>query len=169
MSASGTTAKSLSLGRAGFSLVLAGVGVLALYQYVATTVDVQMIAATQAEAQSLANAAAAGAVLSLPQGSVAVIRTADEIIASRTKANPAMRAADPEIQIGHWDAAGRSFSAGTFSPNAVRTKIRVHAQPGFLGNLLGGGAEVEVQAIAVVKSGGNALVAQSPMTASIRR
>ena len=169
MSGSGTIAKSLSLGRAGFSLVLVGLGVFVLYQYVATTVDVQMMAATQAEAQSLADAAAAGSVVDLSKGSVAVIRTADQIIASKTKANPGMRSADPEIQIGYWDAASRSFSAGTVSPNAVRTKIRVRTQPGFLGKLLGGEHEIEAQAVAVIKSGSNSLVAESPTAAGTRR
>jgi putative Tad-like protein involved in Flp pilus assembly len=169
MSASGTTAKSLSLGRAGFSLVLVGLGVFVLYQYVATTVDVQMIAATQSEAQSLANAAAAGSVLDLPKGSIAVIRTADQIIAAKTKANPGLRSADPEIEIGHWDAASRSFSVGAASPNAVRTKIRVRTQPGLLGNFVGGEHQIEAQAVAVIKSGSNSLVAESPMTAGTRR
>jgi hypothetical protein len=160
MSGSGTTATSLSLGRAGISLALVGFGVFALYQFVITTVDVQLIAAAQADAQATANAAAAGSIADLPNGAVAVIRTAGQIISSRKSVSDAARFGDAEIQIGHWDAAGRTFAAGPGKPNAVRTTVRVRKQLGLLGMVFGdSGQQIEVQAIAIDKTAGKTLVA----------
>ncbi len=160
MTGSGTSGKSLSLGRAGFSLVLVGAGVLGLYQFVVTTVDVQLIAAAEADAQATANAAAAGSIADLPNGAIAVIRTAGQIIASRKATSEAARFGDAEIQIGQWDAAGRTFATGPGQPNAVRTTIRVRNLSGLLGMVLGvKGRQIEAQAIAVRKTAGVTLLA----------
>jgi len=160
MSGSGTTGTSLSVGRAGLSLVLVGIGVLALYQFIVTTVDVQLIAAAQADAQATANAAAAGSIADLSNGTVAVIRKAGQIISSRKSISDAARLGDAEIQIGHWDAAGRTFATGPGKPNAVRTTVRVRKQLGLLGMVFGGsGQQIEAQAIAIDKSTGKTLVA----------
>jgi hypothetical protein len=160
MSGSDTNGRSLALGRAGISLALVTAGILTLYQYVATTVDVQMIAAAQADAQATANAAAAGAITELPNGAVAVIRTAGQVIASRKSVSDAARLGEAEIQIGQWDAIGRSFSTGPGKPNAVRTTVRLRNQSGLLALVFGGHMrEVEAQAIAVRKSAGATLIA----------
>jgi Putative Tad-like Flp pilus-assembly len=160
MSPSGTTARSLSLGRAGITLALVAGGTLTLYQFVATSVDVQLIAAAQADAQATANAAAAGAIAELPHGAVAVIRTAGQVIASRKAISDAAKLGEADIQIGYWDAVGRSFSTGPRKPNAVRTTIRLRSQIGLLGMVFGGrGQQIEVQAIAVHKSIGAPLIA----------
>ena len=160
MSGSDTHGRSLALGRAGISLALVTAGILTLYQYVATTVDVQVIAAAQADAQATANAAAAGAIAELPNGAVAVIRTAGQVIASRKSVSDAARLGEAEIQIGQWDATGRSFSTGPGKPNAVRTTIRLRNQSGLLALAFGGHVrEVEAQAIAVRKSAGATLIA----------
>lgn len=167
MSGSGTTGKSLSVGRAGISLVLVGIGALALYQFIVTTVDVQLIAAAQTDAQATANAAAAGSIADLPNGAVAVIRTVGQIISSRKSVSDAARFGDAEIQIGHWDAAGRTFVTGPAKPNAVRTTVRVRKQLGLLGMVFGGsGQEIEAQAIAIEKTAGRTLVATRRISTS---
>src|SRR5580693_2434594 len=68
MTIASATTKSLSIGHAGLSLVLVAAGVLALYAFVATTLDVQFLAQGQGEAQAMANAAAAASVVELPKG-----------------------------------------------------------------------------------------------------
>jgi Putative Tad-like Flp pilus-assembly len=165
MSGIGATGRSLSVGRAGISLVLVGVGFLALYQFVVTTVDVQLVAAAQADAQATANAAAAGSIADLSNGAVAVIRTAGQIISSRKSVSDAARLGDAEIQIGHWDPADRSFSTGPGKPNAIRTTVRVRKQLSMLGMVFGGsGQQIEAQAIAIDKSAGKTLVATKGIT-----
>ena len=160
MSGSDTNAKSFSLGRAALSLSLVTAGIFMLYQYVATTVDVQMFAAAQADAQATANAAAAGAIAELPHGAVAAIRTAGQVITSRKAVSDSARLGEAEIQVGQWDVSGRSFSTGPGKPNAVRTTIRLRHQSGLLGLVFGGHVrEVEAQAIAVRKSAGATLIA----------
>jgi hypothetical protein len=165
MSGSDTTATSLSLGRAGISLAFVGIGVLALYQFVVTTVDVQLITAAQADAQATANAAAAGSIADLPNGAVAVIRTAGQIISSRKSVSDAARLGDAEIQIGHWDPADRSFSTGGGKPNAVRTTVRIRKQFSLLGMAFGGsGQQIEAQAIAIDRAAGKTLLATKGMS-----
>jgi hypothetical protein len=160
MSKGGTTPKSLAMGRAGITLVLVGIGVFTLYQFVVTTVDVQLIAAAQADAQATANAAAAGAIGELPHGAVAVIRTAGQIISSRKSVSDAARLGDADIQIGQWDATGRSFSTGPGKPNAVRTTVRLRKQLSLVGMIFGGeGQQIEARAIAISKTAGKTLVA----------
>jgi hypothetical protein len=160
MSGSDTNARSLALGRTGIGLALVTAGIFMLYLYVATTVDVQMFAAAQADAQATANAAAAGSIIELPNGAVAVIRTAGQVIASRKSLSDAARLGEAEIQIGQWDANGRSFSTTPGKPNAVRTTIRLRNHSGLLGLVFGGRVrEVEAQAIAVRKSAGATLIA----------
>ncbi len=167
MSASGTNGKSLAVGRAGISLVLVGIGTLAIYQFLVTTVDVQLIAAAQADAQATANAAAAGALADLPNGAVAVIRTAGEIISSRKSVSEAARLGDAEIQVGHWDSADRSFSTGPGKPNAVCTTVRVKKPLSLVGMVFGGNDEqVEARAIAVNKSSVKTLVAEKGVSSA---
>jgi hypothetical protein len=153
-----TTCKSLSLRRAAFSLALVGAGVVALYQFVIVTIDVQLVATAEADAQATANAAAAGSLADLPNGPIAVIRKAGQIIASRKATSQAARFGDTEIQIGHWDAASRTFAAVPGKPNAVRTTVRVRNLSGLLGTGLSG-RQIEAQAIAVQKTAGAALLA----------
>jgi hypothetical protein len=148
------------MGRTAVSLTLVTAGILMLYQYVATTVDVQMYAAAQADAQATANAAAAGAIAELPNGAIAVIRTAGQVIASRKAVSDAAKLGEAEIQIGQWDASGRRFLTGPGQPNAVRTTIRLRHQSGLLGLVFGGHEqEIEARAIAVRKPAGATLIA----------
>jgi len=165
MTIASATTKSLSIGHAGLSLVLVAAGVLALYAFVATTLDVQFLAQGQGEAQAMANAAAAASVTELPKGTVAVLSAVSRVLASQKAGNLAGCDRDPEIQIGHWDAAAHSFTTGPGKPNAVRVTIRVRNHGGLFGPPRNGGEQpIEAQAIAVLEPAGHSLVADNGAT-----
>jgi hypothetical protein len=169
MTVASTTTKSLSVGHAGLSLVLVAAGVFALYAFVATTVDVQFLAQAQGEAQAMANAAAA-AVVELPKGTLAVLSAVSRVLASQKAGSLAACDRDREIQIGHWDAAGHSFSTGPGKPNAVRITIRVRNHSGLFGPSRNGGEQpIEARAIAVLEPAGNSLVAENGATSGARQ
>jgi Putative Tad-like Flp pilus-assembly len=136
---------------------------MALFAFIAMAVDAQFRAEVRAELQLAANAAAVGSVADLPKGAVAVFRTAGHIIGSR-KARPGLgRGCEQKIEIGHWDAAGRSFSTG--AANAVRITIRVRSEQGLFGPFTGSSQhQTEARAVAIVKPLGNALVAEECAT-----
>jgi hypothetical protein len=165
MPGTGTTAKSFSVGHAGLSMVLVAAGVLALYVFVATTLDVQFLAQAQGEAQAMANAAAAASATELPKGTVAVLSAVSRVLASQKAGSLAACDRDPEIQIGHWDAAGHSFTTGPGKPNAVRVTIRVRNHGELFGPSRNGGEQpIEAQAIAVLEPAGHSLVADNGAT-----
>ena len=165
MTVASTTSRSLSVGHAGLSLVLVAAGVLALYGFVATTLDVQFLAQAQAEAQAMADAAAAASVAELPKGTVAVLGAVSRVLASQKAGRLAASDREPEIQIGHWDAAGHAFSTGVGKPNAVRITIRVRNHGGLFGPSRDVSEQpIEAQAIAVWKPVGGTQVATTGTT-----
>jgi hypothetical protein len=160
VSISTTSARSSSARFAGVALILATVGVLLLYTFVAFTADAQTRAEMLSEAQSAANAAALGSVAEVPRGTIAVIRAASHIIGTR-QAQRSLPSAEQHVMLGHWDAAGQSFATGPGKPNAVQITIRLkndRQRSAFLGITED---PIEAQAIAVIGLVGKSLVADA--------
>jgi hypothetical protein len=147
MPAIGSTERS----RSGLVLVIAATGVATLHVLVVGIAETQSRAEIQADVQSVANAVAVGSVADLPKGAVAVIRAAGRIIGSQKPGSLVARYGQQEIQIGHWDASGQSFSTAGGKPNAVRITMRIRNEQGLFATFLGGSEhQIEAHAVAVL-------------------
>jgi Putative Tad-like Flp pilus-assembly len=157
-----TTRRSPSASHAGLMLLLAAATVFAIYTCVIVVADAQGRAAAQAKIQSAANAAAVGSAAVLPKGTVAVVQAACRILESQKARGSYWRGGQHEVQIGHWDAIGQSFSASGAKPNAVRITIRLRSEPRPFAILADvSEQQIEAQAIAVLEPLGNSLVAET--------
>jgi hypothetical protein len=158
----GKTNKSLSPAGAAFALIVAAAAVLAIYTSVVVVTDVQTCAELRAEAQSIATAAALGSVAQLPKGTAAVVQAASRIVGSQKGPGLRGHSAQQGLEIGHWEEDRQSFECGMAKPNAVRVTIRVTSEAKPFALFRSPSQDpIEVQAVAVVKPLGTALIAEA--------
>jgi len=166
-----TGSRSQTAGAAGIILFSVAVGVMALFTLLVAVADARSRAERQAETQAAANAAATGAVVDLPKGTAAVLRSAGRILGSQKADGLPGRFGAQAIQVGHWDAGRQSFATGAGAPNAVRITVRLSNDRTLCAQFLGSQTEspIEASALAVLGAAGHALVAASSPTAIATR
>lgn len=123
--------------RRGAVLVLAALLMIVVFAFTAFTIDVGYIALTKAELQNAADAAALGSCMELPNGAVAVRNTARDIGLVNSAAGSPVDIPDPDVELGIFDFAGKTFTITDINPNAVRVRTRVRNEPFFFAPVMG--------------------------------
>lgn len=140
------------------SVALIAAAVFPCLMAVAAFVDLANVYVSKSSLQMAADAAALGAVLSLPNSSN-VTSTALSLVSANTPSGYGTLSTSQDVQAGTWDPVAKVFTAGTASDNAVQVsthRTRAGSNPvlTFFGGFVGVSA-VDVTATAVaVKYGG---------------
>lgn len=123
--------------RRGIILVLSVILLVAVFAFVAFTVDTGHMAVVRAQLQAAADSAALGSAQQIPDGET-IVRASATDLAGRNKAGGnAVTLAASDIELGFFDFAGKTFVVNPAEANAVRVTARVEDQQHFFAPIMG--------------------------------
>ena len=129
--------KNTNTNRRGMILVLGVILLVAVFAFVAFTVDIGHMAVVRTQLQGAADAAALGSAQDIPSGGSVVRNSAKSLGALNSAAGDPVAIADADVELGFYDFAGKTFIVNPSAPNAVRVTARVTDRKLFFAPILG--------------------------------
>lgn len=129
--------KNTNTNRRGMILVLGVILLVAVFAFVAFTVDIGHMAVVRTQLQGAADAAALGSAQDIPSGGPVVRNSAKSLGALNSAAGEAVAIADADVELGFYDFAAKTFIVNPSAPNAVRVTARVTDKKLFFAPILG--------------------------------
>ncbi|MEZ6040993.1 MAG: VWA domain-containing protein [Planctomycetaceae bacterium] len=126
--------------RRGIILVLGAILMVAVFAFVAFTVDIGYMAVVRTQLQGAADAAALGSAQDIPAGAARVTSSAKSIAALNKAAGAPVSLDDSDIELGFFDYAQKTFVVNPSSANAVRVTASVQNQKYFFAQVMGNNA-----------------------------
>lgn len=137
--------------RDGAILVLAAALMVAIFGFLAFTVDTGYLTLLKSQLQSAADAAALAASAELANGPSAVRQAAKDVALSNKAGGQAVVLSDAQIELGNFDLTTKTFVPVEVAANAVRVTTRAADAPLFFAPVIGHKtATVEAQAISML-------------------
>lgn len=141
----------------GAAVVLVGFALAASMGLAVVTIDLGHLSTAAGEVQTLADVAATGATRSLMQQSGKgsdPVAAVNAVLASNTVDGASGSEATRDVQVGRYNFAKHSFSAGGGAPNAVRVAVSANVRNIVAG--IYGAPEAQVSREAIAAISGNA-------------
>lgn len=126
-----------STARNGAIVVLGVILLVAVFAFVAFTVDLGHMALVRAELQSAADAAALGSAMDIPHGEAITRAAAKDLAMRHTSAGSTVTLDDADIDLGYFDFDSKIFVADPVNANAVRVVARAEDERLFFAPIMG--------------------------------
>jgi len=123
--------------RRGAVLVLAVILLVAVFAFVALTVDLGHMAVVKTQLQGAADAAALGSAQEIPLGTATVTASAKSMALENSAAGVPVTLDDADVELGFFDFSAKKFVVDPSAANAVRVTARVENRALFFAPIMG--------------------------------